>query len=193
MCPVSRRFTPSPLPRRWPTALGRPASTHCSSVSRPSLRMRATRYWATPISPPVGLAMSTRSISSGRTQSAVMNAAALAKSGWVTRASLETRREQGLTRSARTTSGPSLFGRRGLEKFGRRRDELLHARHGIVPAHVFEQQPVDARILVLVLDLIAPILEALGDCRRVALLGAEQRHPVGRRRRVTQAAPRGGE
>src|SRR5215475_13437606 len=173
MCPVNRRFTPSPRPRRWPTALGRPVSTHCSPVSRPSLRMRSTRYWATPISRPVGLEMSTRSISSERTESALISAAALAKSGWVTRASSDTLPDQRLTRSARMTSDTPLFRRRGVEKLGRRRDELFHPWHGIVLAHVLQPQAVDARILVLVLNLVAAVLEALRHRRRVARPGAD--------------------
>src|SRR5215218_6339177 len=43
-----------------------------------------------------------------------------------------------------------LFGRGRGEKFGRRRNELVHLRRGVVLAHVIEPQTMDARILILV-------------------------------------------
>ena len=91
MWPVNSRLSPSPRPRRCPTAFGRFSSTSGRSVSMPDLRMRSTRYCATPISFPVALGISTRSISKSRTFSAVMCAAALAKSGLVMSAPVRAR------------------------------------------------------------------------------------------------------
>src|SRR5262245_61651167 len=90
MWPVSRRLSPSPRPRRWPTAFGRPSSTICRSVSSPTPRMRCTRYFAISASRPVGLEMSTIAASVSRTASAVTCTAALEKSGWfIARRSLQ--------------------------------------------------------------------------------------------------------
>src|SRR5262249_17646253 len=66
-------------------------------------------------------------------------------------------------------AAPVLLRRSGRQELGRRRNELLHARLGVVPAHVVEPEAVDARVLVLVLDLVAAFLHALGDGRLVAL------------------------
>lgn len=51
--------------------------------------------------------------------------------------------------------------------FGRRRNVFFHARRRAVLPHLFEPDPVDARILILVFDLPAALL----DGHRAAAFG----------------------
>src|SRR5262245_23210981 len=57
------------------------------------------------------------------------------------------------------------------QEFGRGRNELLHPRLRVVAAHVLEPQAVDARVLILVLDLVAALACALRHRRLVPLRG----------------------
>src|SRR5262249_44778534 len=60
-----QEIEPMPATAPMPDRVG-PAGTSGRSASMPARRMRATRYCATPISLPVGLPMSTKSMSSAR-------------------------------------------------------------------------------------------------------------------------------
>src|SRR5215469_12451384 len=77
--------------------------------------------------------------------------------------------------------------------FGRRRNVFFHARRRAVLPHLFEPDAVDARVLILVFDLIAAVLDAFRHRRRVAFAGAEERNALRAQGRIAQAADRGGE
>src|ERR1700719_2872900 len=106
---------------------------------------------------------------------------------------LRSARNDGLYFSQRQATGHAsssrLYGR--LQILGRR-DEFFHLRRGAVLAHVFEPDAVDARVLILVFDLVAAVLDALRYRRQVVAAGAEQRDAVRLRRPVAQPARRGG-
>src|SRR5262249_51215708 len=74
-----------------------------------------------------------------------------------------------------------------------RRKELLHLRLDAVLLHLVEPDAVDARILVLVLDLVAAFLDVGRHRTLLARLDAEQRAALRQREWVAQAADAGGE
>src|ERR1041384_8249498 len=69
----------------------------------------------------------------------------------------------------------------------------MYPRGRAVLAHVLEPDAVDARVLILVFDLVAAVPDAFRHCRRVAFAGAEQRDALRAHGRIAQAADRGGE
>src|SRR5512142_1391744 len=75
----------------------------------------------------------------------------------------------------------------------RRREILLHLRLDAVLLHLVEPDPVDARILVLVLDLVAAFLDLDRDRALLARLDAEQRAALRQGERIAQAADPGRE
>src|SRR6516162_10960399 len=77
--------------------------------------------------------------------------------------------------------------------FGRRRNVFFHARRRAVLPHLFEPDAVDARVLILVFDLIAAVLDAFRHRRRVAFAGAEERNALRLHGRIAQAPDRAGE
>src|ERR1043166_679299 len=74
-----------------------------------------------------------------------------------------------------------------------RRKELLHPRLDAVLLHLVEPDAVDARVLVLVLDLVAAFLDVDRHRALLARLDAEQRAALRQRERIAQAADAGGE
>src|SRR5580704_16363239 len=105
------------------------------------------------------------------------------------RSAQPTQRRQQTQRQA-TASSSRLYGR--LQILGRR-DEFLHLRRRAVLAHVLEPNAVDARILILVFDLVAAILDALRHRRQVVAASAKERNAVRQGGRIAQTADRGGE
>src|SRR5689334_17825867 len=72
-----------------------------------------------------------------------------------------------------------------------RRKVLVHFRLCPVLAHFFEPESMDPRILVLVLDLVAALLDACRDRALDARCGRARRAPLRRGERVPQAANAG--
>src|SRR5271156_5094247 len=107
---------------------------------------------------------------------------------------LRSARNDGLYFSQRQATGHAsssrLYGR--LQILGRR-DEFFHFRRSAVLAHVFKPDAVDARVLILVFDLVAAVLDALRHRRQVVAAGAKERDAVRQGGRIAQAADRGGE
>ena len=56
---------------------------------------------------------------------------------------------------------------------------FVHLRHSAVLAHLFEPKRVDARILILVFDLVAALLDAKRDCAlRAGLVVPDERRLI---------------
>src|SRR5215467_5116779 len=72
------------------------------------------------------------------------------------------------------------------------RKELLHARRDAVLVHLREPHRMDARILVLVFDLVAAFLDIGRHRALLAGLDAEERAAVLHRERIAQPADPGG-
>src|SRR5499427_1442868 len=73
------------------------------------------------------------------------------------------------------------------------RKKLLHPRRNAIPSHLVEPERVDARILVLVFDLVAALLDVERHRALLAGLDAEERAPLLHCERITQSADPGGE
>src|SRR6185312_4982075 len=89
-----------------------------------------------------------------------------------------------------TPAPPQPYCRRSLLRrgLGRSGYPFLHLGRAAVLAHLVEPHRVDTRILILVVDLVAALLDAQRDGRLGGSIRRARGAPLDRRQRITQRA-----